>query len=433
MTFDSESTAGAASDVLVLGAGLAGMCAAAAAAERGARVLVVECAPAVGGSAALSHGNLWTVVDRELLNGEDPGRFQRHGHVVVEDFADTVAWLERYGGALEPLARGRRRQAQRFDLPVTLLEIARDVERRGGRVLCDARIIDADRVADGVAATVEHPGGRLSLTAQAVIVATGGRQADPAIRRDLGGGVPALLRGNPFSNGGGARLAEALGAVLNRENRGFYGHLLPVGVTPLSGRDYLLLSFYHSTNGLLFNRSGQRFTDERRGDAANSIALAANGGDGVLLWSEAEQERAAVDPAPVDFAADRWAYARDRGGRVGRVESMAEMADLLAAWEWPTGAGDLTGDSLAPLGGGPIYAAHVRPAITFTYGGICASDNGTALGSDGTAVPGLFTAGADMSDLYHEGYCGGLSAAAVTGRRAGTAAAEAAADGAAAG
>jgi tricarballylate dehydrogenase len=409
------------------------MCAAAAAAQHCDRVIVVERAPAIGGSAALSHGNLWTVVDDQILRGEDPGRFQRHGHVVVEDFADTVSWLAGYGGALEPLARGRRRQAQRFDLPATLLGITRAVEGRGGRVLCGASITEADRVADGVAVTVEHPDGRLSLTASALVLATGGRQADPAVRRDLTAGVPSLLRGNPYSDGGGARLAEALGAALNRENRGFYGHLLPVGVTPLSGLDYLMLSFYHSTNGLLFDRSGRRFTDERRGDAANSIALAANGGDGVLLWSEAEQQRAAVDPAPVDFAADRWAYARDRGGRVGRVESAAGMAELLAAWEWPAGEGDLTGDSLAPLGGGTIYAAQVRPAITFTYGGICASDNGTALGSDGAAVPGLFTAGADMSDLYHEGYCGGLSAAAVTGRRAGTAAAEAAADGAAAG
>jgi hypothetical protein len=263
----------------------------------------------------------------------------------------------------------------------------------------------------------------MTLTVQAVIAATGGRQADPAVRRDLAGGVPALLRGNPFSDGGGARLAQVLGAALNRDNRGFYGHLLPVGVTPLSGLDYLMLSLYHSTNGLLLDRSGQRFADERRGDACNSIALAAHGGEGLLLWSEAEQQRAAADPAPVDIAIDRWAYARDRGGRVGRVETSEALGELLASWEWPGGDAIVASDTLAPLGDGPIYAAHVRPAITFTYGGIAAADTGHALDSDGVPVPGLFTAGADMSDLYHEGYCGGLSAAAVTGRRAGTAAA----------
>jgi succinate dehydrogenase/fumarate reductase flavoprotein subunit len=433
MTFTSLGIGESTADVLVVGAGLAGMCAAAAATQHGARVIVVERAPAIGGSAALSHGNLWTVVDEQILRGEDPGHFQRHGHVIVEDFADTVSWLESYGGALEPLARGRRRQAQRFDLPTTLLGITRAVEGRGGRVRCGASITEVDHVADGVAVTIEHPDGRMSLTAGALVVATGGRQADPAVRRDLTGGVPSLLRGNPYSDGGGARLAEALGAALNRENRGFYGHLLPVGVTPLSGLDYLMLSLYHSTTGLLFGRSGHRFTDERRGDASNSIALAANGGDGVLLWSEAEQQRAAVDPAPVDFAVDRWAYAGDRGGRVGRAENAAALAELLASWEWPTSDAIVAGDNLAPLGNGPVYAAHVRPAITFTYGGVCATDDGAALGSDGAAVPRLFTAGADMSDLYHEGYCGGLSAAAVTGRRAGTAAGEASVDSAAAG
>ena len=43
-------------DVVVLGAGMAGMSAATAAAERGARVLLVERAPTIGGSAALSGG-----------------------------------------------------------------------------------------------------------------------------------------------------------------------------------------------------------------------------------------------------------------------------------------------------------------------------------------------------------------------------------------
>jgi tricarballylate dehydrogenase len=95
----------------------------------------------------------------------------------------------------------------------------------------------------------------------------------------------------------------------------------------------------------------------------------------------------------------------------------------LASWVGPGAGAVPAGDTLTPLGNGPIYAAHVRPAITFTYGGIAATDDGVALGCDGSPVPGLFTAGADMSDLYHEGYCGGLSAAAVTGRRAGTAAA----------
>lgn len=47
-------------DLLVLGAGMAGLSAAAWAAERGANVVVVEKASEIGGSAILSGGSLWT-------------------------------------------------------------------------------------------------------------------------------------------------------------------------------------------------------------------------------------------------------------------------------------------------------------------------------------------------------------------------------------
>jgi tricarballylate dehydrogenase len=411
-----------ATDVLVLGAGMAGMCAAAAASERGARVCVLERAPTVGGSASMSHGNVWTVADEEELRAEDAGPFQRHGAAVVADFAATVDWLAGYGGARGPRLRTRRRQAQRFDLPAVFLAVARTVEQDGGRVITNATVTDVTRGPAGVRLCVEHPDGPLCVTTSSLVLATGGRQADPRVRHELTAGVPSVLRGNPYSDGAGAALASALGAELNRANRGFYGHLFPVGVAPLSPLDFLMLAYYHSVNGVLLDRAGRRFTDERRGDARNSMALAAHGGEGVLLWSEAEQQRAAADPAPVDLVVDRWAYARDRGARVGRAGTLAEAAGLLASWGWPD-----PGSAVGRLGLGAVYAAQVRPAVTFTYGGICASGKGAVLGRGGVVVPGLFTAGADMSDIYHEGYCGGLSAAAVTGRRAGAAAARAAA------
>lgn len=45
-------------DVLVIGAGMAGLCAAISALEGGARVRVLEKAPRAGGSMALSNGSI---------------------------------------------------------------------------------------------------------------------------------------------------------------------------------------------------------------------------------------------------------------------------------------------------------------------------------------------------------------------------------------
>lgn len=63
-------------DVLIAGGGMAGLCAALAAAETGAEVTVLEKAPDVGGSARLSGGIIWTyqtrVLQRRLVPEGDP-------------------------------------------------------------------------------------------------------------------------------------------------------------------------------------------------------------------------------------------------------------------------------------------------------------------------------------------------------------------------
>ena len=62
-------------DLLILGAGMAGLSAAGWAAQRGARVVVVERAAEVGGSAALSGGMLWTASSAprmDLYGGGSP-------------------------------------------------------------------------------------------------------------------------------------------------------------------------------------------------------------------------------------------------------------------------------------------------------------------------------------------------------------------------
>jgi succinate dehydrogenase/fumarate reductase flavoprotein subunit len=421
-------------DVVVLGAGMAGLCAAARAAQSGARVVVLERAPTIGGSAALSHGNIWTVAKTAQLQAEDPGDFRIHASRVVTDFAAAADWLASFGGALRPRKSSLHRQWQRFDIPLTLLRLAQLVTSAGGAICTGAHVADIDREAGGFRIAVRYSepvrwnshertsAGSQTIRARSVVVATGGRQADPAVRAELCAGIPALLRGNPHSDGGGIALAVALGADVNFANRGFYGHLLPAAVTPLSALDFLVLTLYHSTDSVLLDVGGQRFTDESLGDARNATALAARGAPGILLWSAKVQRAAAADPAPVDLAIDRWQYARDRGARVARAETLSAAADVIRGWGFHDFAAGST-PVAAELDDGPVYMTEVRPGITFTYGGLRTNAHGLVLDADRMPIPGLFAAGADMSDIYHQGYCGGLSAAVVTGCQAGQAAA----------
>ena len=59
-------------DLLVLGGGMGGITAAGYAASHGARVIVLEKGPEIGGSAVLSGTSLWTVATLEALRERAP-------------------------------------------------------------------------------------------------------------------------------------------------------------------------------------------------------------------------------------------------------------------------------------------------------------------------------------------------------------------------
>ena len=412
-------------DVIVLGAGLAGMAAATSSAAAGARTVVLERAAEVGGSAAISGGYVWAIADRDKLLAEDSGRFQRHGHVVVDGYRDAIDWLRGYVPPLtgeEPALAGR---GYKFDLPLVFAHLVRDFYARGGRLIPRAETHEVTRPGDGYRLAVGTPAGAVTVTGKAVVLATGGRQADPAVRADLVGGafVPPL-RGNPWSAGAGAAFAAGLGARVNTANKGFYGHLFATGLEALSPIDFIAFALYHSSQGVMLGPDGRRFAEERRGDHNNAMALAARGGRGLLLWSERVQREARAPFVPGSPPMDRWAFSRDRGGRVAVADDLAALRPDLGSWGYDEPV--LDGDALAVLGGGRVFAADVVPAVTFTFGGVEADDSGAALDASAEPIPGLFVAGADTSDVYHQGYGGGLALAVVSGRRSGRLAAQAA-------
>ena len=333
-------------DVVVLGAGLAGMSAATAASEHGARVLVLERAPAIGGSAAISGGYVWTANDLEGLRKEDPGEFQRHGHLVVEGYRDVTRWLTDMAAPLtkeQPNLHGR---GHKFDIPLVQATMARRISAAGGRVRIDVEVTDVAGDGDGFTLAVRGEGSPSTVRARSLVLATGGRQADPDVRRSLveGGALVPPLRGNAFSRGDGAAIATALGGRLNTANKGFYGHLWALGVEPIAPFDFISFTFYQSEEGVMLDASGRRFADETRGDHNNTTALAAHGGHALLLWSEEVQERAGGQPfVGGSLPMDRWGFSRDRGGRVTSAADVAELLPIVRDWGYDVDAAHLRG------------------------------------------------------------------------------------------
>jgi hypothetical protein len=308
--------------------------------------------------------------------------------------------------------------------------MARRVHAAGGSVHVGAEVVDIERRDDAFTVTFATEDGTRAVRTPAIVLATGGRQADPAVRRSLveRGELLPVLRGNAYSRGDGAAIAVSLGASTNFANKGFYGHLFADGVQPLAPLDFIAFALYHSEEGVMFDRAGRRFADETRGDHNNTMAVAEHGGHALLLWSEEVQERAGGRPfVGGSLPMDRWGFSRDRGGRADSAADSVALLPIARSWGYELELDALEEPEVRErLGSKRIFAADVVPAVTMTFGGIEVDGEGRAVDGDGSPIVGLYVAGGDTSDVYHRGYAGGLCAAAVTGRRTGVAVASSA-------
>src|SRR5919198_5366474 len=209
-------------DLVVAGAGMAGLVAAARARELGASVEVYEKGDRAGGSMLLSSGFAWRHRSFDDFRAECPGGDPALQRVVYERMDDALDWLESLGAPVlerdtgNPLTVGRR-----FDvhgLTDTL------VERAGGVRLGDPLL----SLPEGVP----------------LVLATGGFQGDRSLVREhvTSAADHLLLRANPWSAGDGLRLGLAAGASVSDGMSEFYGRNMPAPPAAVSEGDFVPLA-----------------------------------------------------------------------------------------------------------------------------------------------------------------------------------------------
>lgn len=433
-------------DLLVVGGGMAGLSAAGWAAERGARVVVVERGPAIGGSAVLSAGMIWTATSparMALLGGGDMAL----GHAILETYPDAIEWLRRREVTLSDTASALHGRGYQVDIIEHLQGCVRLVEQHGGAVALETEVVslyqdDAGAVSG---ALTRHADGDISIQASATLLATGGFQASPEMRarrihpnaRDM------RLRSNPYSDGAGIRLGQSVGSAADSDNPGFYGHLVSESSEWGLERHYTGLSQYHSDHCLLINEAGHRFCDESLGDhVSTNIILGQPGSRAICFWDE-RVHRAYATQGVVQAMApiDKMQTALKYGGKGIVTASLDEFAAFASGQGFDGASAARTvadynqrairrwetldpprSESCLPLDQSPYYALVVHPAITFTYGGLIIDRDAHVLDGNGMPISGLFAAGGDAGGVYTTGYCGGLSMAMTLGIRAAIAA-----------
>ncbi|WP_427165416.1 FAD-dependent oxidoreductase [Streptomyces sp. C1-1] len=429
-------------DLLVIGGGMAGLSAAARVATEGGSVILVEKAERTGGSARFA-GFVWTTPTIEEMRQVNPDGDPELATALVGGFADGVAWIRSLGVECRPpvpvLGFGRGHQVDTNHYLDTCERLIRD---RGQEVLTATgtrSLVTENGLVKGADCLLPDGSSR-RIEATWTLLATGGFQGDPGLRAEHvhRGAADIGLRANPHSRGDGLGLGRSAGAAFGKKDAGFYGHLMPAGVSLADPARFVDLALYYSEHALLFDTTGERFVDETVGDHLTAMALLERPEARGLLVADARVHREWISASYVEGipGVDKFQLCHRAGARSAVAVSLEDFASMPEEWGYPgvtirdrieefnstvgTDGATTPGRLLdhRPLDEPPYYVVEAAPAITFTFGGLLIDPGAHVLsaGSGGRGpVPGLLAAGADAGGLYRRAYAGGLAPARVFG------------------
>lgn len=430
-------------DVVVIGSGVAGLSAAAEAADRGATVVVLEAEPTIGGASMMSGGacclvdtpeqRIAGILDSPELALRDWARtggqtadltwaemYLRDSCVEVRDWCENLG--VRWGAPI--LMEGN--SAPRWHTPEGwgpgIMEcLMNRLELLGVRVVTGARVVEI-LISRDRACGVRVTGTSLPdvVSSRSVIVATGGftnnqqmlRTANPS----LFSGSRTLLGGSPTARGSGHDLLAAVGAIfVSMGNIWVYPNGTP---DPRDATGERGLGVRGAITELWLNSAGERFHDEsQRGGRS---------GTGALLAQERRTAWSVFDASelPRILVIDNDFYATPAGPHTEAMTSFwrdspyTAIADTLAELAQKTALplAALTNSierfneavssgmdkdplterqlaGLAPVGAHGFAAVQYFPLAQKNFGGVRTDTECRVLGASCHPVNGLYAAG----------------------------------------
>ena len=449
---EAKETVTISTDVVVVGAGGAGLAAALTAAQNGADVVVLEKMAMVGGASSMAGGgtNATGSQWQQSYGIEDSPEayfmdIMENGHFFSDArtlwlYANTQGaafdWLVAEDGAALPYVNSQPSPSAEHSYGRTfspegggagvVSALQQKVTDLGVEILLETpaqELMVTDGTVTGVKALAAD-GTPYEITANSVILATGGYGANTDMLPETVTSLP--YAGAVSATGDGLNMATAIGAdAINLDKVNIQPHsiILPDGRGQHTFQG--CLAMYNKTGSILVSDQGVRFVNEQ--GSANDIkaGMEQNEHSYLIMDAASFETYAQTCIASHNFTQeqlDQWLEANGTSNPVfAHADSLEDLAAIVGI---PSGAltetveryngfvsagedTDFGRKVSTAMGDGPYYAVEMNLRYYATLGGLHINDNMQVLDTDGQPIQGLYAAGEVVGGVVGDIYAPG--------------------------
>ena len=447
-------------DMVIVGAGGAGLSAAVAAAEtnNGLKIVVLEKEAIIGGNTNSSTGGI-NAAETDIQKGlgiEDSkklfyddimsgGNYENIPSLVenlVEHAPVTISWLTGLGVDLTDVGLMGGSSVKRTHRPKGgtaigphLMKVLKEAtSNKNIEIRTSNKVTGLLTAVDGsvTGVKVENANGSAyTLAAKAVIIATGGFGAN----LDMVTSLQPSLKGFATLNHPGAT-GDAFGWVTAIGGATIQMANIQIHPTAEATNHILITEAVRGNGAILVNHESKRFCNEMdTRDVVSAAILAQTQGEAFLIFDQGVRKSlASIETYANQHLLKEGATVAELAQAIGvpaaDLEATLNRYNTYQKEGVDKDFGRSATGMTASLVTAPYYAVRVTPAIHHTMGGLSVNTDTQVLRADGTPIPGLYAAGEVTGGLHGANRLGGNGVAdiVVNGRLAGINAGRAASD-----
>lgn len=435
-------------DIVVIGAGGAGMTAALEAKAAGMNPVILEKMPVAGGNTSKASSGMNAsetkfqkeqgITDKndlfyeETLKGGHNTNNKDMLHFFVDNSAKAIDWLDSIGITLNNITITGGMSEKRTHRPkdgsavgqYLVTGLLKNVQEKGIPIFVNADVKDItiqNGKATGVKVAFSQHGDK-TISAKSVVMTAGGFGANmnriAQVRPDLKGYVTT---NQPGSTGDGISMIEKAGGTTVDMGQ------IQVHPTVQQENSYLIGEVVRGEGAILVNSQGKRFVNEMAArDSVTAAITKLTEKNAFLIFDAGVRSRAkAIEQY------EKMGFVKTNDTVKALAEEIKMPAEQLQKTvdTWNSAVKNKKDTEFNrktgmdhELSAAPFYAIKIGPGIHYTMGGVKINTNTEVLDKDGRPIPGLFAAGEVTGGLHGENRIGGNSIAEIIifGRQAGT-------------